>query len=425
MGLVSSQASLLSRFSFKPSAFRTTLALLLSSVWLNSVQANEQFASCTADLAQKAKQEGVSQATIDHVFPHLVHQDRVIELDRSQPEFVQTFPGYFSKRVTQWRTDKGKAMYAKHKTLLQELSDKYGVPPHYLLAFWGLETNFGTYKGKMPVLDSLATLACDKRRSSYFTQEFLVAIKLLERENLTREEMIGSWAGAMGHTQFMPSAYTNYAIDGDGDGQINLWASEEDALSSAANFLANLGWEAGYRWGREVQLPKDFDYQLSGYKNKRPLTDWNTQGLKKANGDALGEGDTSAYVIVPAGHEGPAFIAYHNFRVIMRWNNSEFYAIAVGVLADKIAGASGIKASLPDLPAYSRKDIIALQSKLSELGFDVGKPDGIIGPATREGIRNYQIAHNMIADGFPSLDVMAALNVSLERDKKDRDSEAS
>lgn len=400
--------------SFLRPSLRTSMALLLAGATLNSALANEQFASCTAALADKAKQEGVSQQTIDDVFPRLVHQDRVIELDRSQPEFVQTFPGYFSKRVTDWRTEKGKEMYAKHDKLLHKLSEKYGVPPHYLLAFWGLETNFGSYKGKMPVLDSLATLACDKRRSTYFTQEFLVAVKLMEREKLQKEDMIGSWAGAMGHTQFMPSAYTHYAIDGDGDGQINLWASEEDALSSAANFLANLGWERSFRWGREVQLPENFDYQESGYKNRKSLSEWHAQGVKKADGSELGEGDTTAYVIVPAGHNGPAFIAYKNFRVIMRWNNSEFYAIAVGVLADRIAGASGIKATLPDLPAYNRKDIIALQSKLNNLGFNVGKPDGIIGPATREGIRNYQISNNMIADGFPGLEVMAALNIDLE-----------
>ncbi|CAB9492399.1 lytic murein transglycosylase [Alteromonas macleodii] len=418
MRLASFKSSFLSDRSPKKtksytSLIRTSLALLITSASINTAYANEQFASCTAVLADKAKQEGVSQQTIDDVFPHLVHQDRVIELDRSQPEFVQTFPGYFSKRVTDWRTQKGKEMYAKHEALLHKLSDKYGVPPHYLLAFWGLETNFGSYKGKMPVLDSLATLACDKRRSKYFTQEFLVAVKLMEREKLQKEDMIGSWAGAMGHTQFMPSAYTHYAIDGDGDGQINLWASEEDALSSAANFLASLGWERSFRWGREVQLPENFDYQESGYKNRKPLSEWNAQGVKKADGSALGEDDTTAYVIVPAGHNGPAFIAYKNFRVIMRWNNSEFYAIAVGVLADRIAGASGIKATLPDLPAYSRKDIIALQSKLNNLGFDVGKPDGIIGPATREGIRNYQISNNMIADGFPGLEVMAALNIDL------------
>ncbi len=392
-----------------------SLAVLFSSFSASYVSANDDFATCTSALEQKAQQQGVSQQTIDAIFPSLVHQDNVIKYDRSQPEFVQTFPGYFSKRVTEWRTNKGKEMYAKHKTLLQKLNDKYGVPPHYLLAFWGLETNFGNYKGKMPVLDSLATLACDKRRSSYFTQEFLVAVKLFEREKLNREEMVGSWAGAMGHTQFMPSAYTHYAIDGDGDGQINLWASEEDALSSAANFLSNLGWEAGFRWGREVQLPNDFNYQLSGYKNRQSLSEWNDIGIKRTDGSELGNADTSAYVIVPAGHQGPAFIAYKNFRVIMRWNNSEFYAISVGVLADKISGASGIQAPLPDLPAYSRKDIIALQGKLNTLGFDVGKPDGIIGPATREGIRNYQLANKMIADGFPGLDVMNALDISLEK----------
>ncbi|APD84911.1 lytic transglycosylase [Alteromonas sp. Mex14] len=414
MRLASFQSSFLSTFSLKGGLLRTSFAILFSGALVSNASANEQFASCTAALADKAKQEGVSQQIIDDVFPRLIHQDRVIELDRSQPEFVQTFPGYFSKRVTDWRTEKGKEMYAKHEKLLHELSDKYGVPPHYLLAFWGLETNFGSYKGKMPVLDSLATLACDKRRSKYFTQEFLVAVKLMEREKLQKEDMIGSWAGAMGHTQFMPSAYTHYAIDGDGDGQINLWASEEDALSSAANFLASLGWERSFRWGREVQLPENFDYQESGYKNRKPLSEWNTQGVKKADGSELGEGDTTAYVIVPAGHNGPAFIAYQNFRVIMRWNNSEFYAIAVGVLADRISGAAGIKATLPDLPAYNRKDIIALQSKLNDLGFDVGKPDGIIGPATREGIRNYQISNNMIADGFPGLEVMAALDISIE-----------
>ncbi len=417
MRLASLQFSFLSTFSLKGGVFRTSLALLFTGAVISSASANEHFSSCTAALADRAKQEGVSQQIIDEIFPHLVHQDRVIELDRSQPEFVQTFPGYFSKRVTDWRTEKGKAMYAKHEKLLHKLSDKYGVPPHYLLAFWGLETNFGSYKGKMPVLDSLATLACDKRRSKYFTQEFLVAVKLMQREKLKKDNMVGSWAGAMGHTQFMPSAYTHYAIDGDGDGQVNLWESEEDALSSAANFLASLGWERSFRWGREVKLPEGFNYQESGYKNRKPLSEWHEQGVKKADGSPLGEGETTAYVIVPAGHNGPAFIAYKNFRVIMRWNNSEFYAIAVGVLADRIAGASGIKATLPDLPAYNRKDIIALPSKLNDLGFDVGKPDGIIGPATREGIRNYQISNNMIADGFPGLEVMAALNVELERDK--------
>ncbi|GGW78520.1 lytic murein transglycosylase [Alteromonas halophila] len=387
------------------------LASATSTASFSVTATDADFAACKTTLTEKAKARGLSRATAEDVIGDLRYQARVIELDRSQPEFVQTFPGYFSKRVTDWRVSKGQSLFDEHRDLLEQLSDKYGIPPHYLLAFWGLETNFGTYKGKMPVLDSLATLACDERRSEYFTGELMVALELLERESLTPTAMVGSWAGAMGHTQFMPSAYASYAIDGNGDGQVNLWDSEEDALTSAANFLANLGWQPGFRWGREIQLPDNFNYQLSGYDNRRPLSAWQEQGVTKADGSPLGDSDISAYIVVPAGHTGPAFMAYHNFRVIMRWNNSEFYAIAVGHLADRIAGASGLEASLPDLPAYSRDDIIALQQHLNEKGYDVGIADGIIGPATRQGIRAYQKDHKMVADGFPGMTLMQKIGV--------------
>ncbi|MEW9797316.1 lytic murein transglycosylase [Alteromonas sp. CYL-A6] len=386
-----------------------TCGLLLSSFHASA----DNFEQCKTRLTQQAVEKGIDEQTATDVISRLRYQPRVIELDRSQPEFVQTFPGYFSKRVTDWRVQKGQAMYEKHRELLNALNDRFGIPPHYLLAFWGLETNFGAYKGKMPVLDSLATLACDERRSAYFTDELLVAIELLIRESLPQDAMIGSWAGAMGHTQFMPSAYAHYAIDGDGDGNINLWDSEPDALSSAANFLAGLGWKPGFRWGREIILPEQFDYRLSGYAQRRTVTEWNALGVKKASGEALGNADIEGYVLVPAGHNGPAFLAYHNFRVIMRWNNSEFYAISVGHLADRIAGAAGLHAPLPDLPAYSRNDIIALQNRLNALGYDVGVADGIIGPATRQGIRAYQMANDMVADGFPGLALMENVGVTL------------
>ncbi len=377
--------------------------------------ATPEFDACKLRLRDQATQSGVSQPVADRVFDKLVYQPRVIELDRSQPEFVQTFPNYFGKRVTDWRVEKGQQMYDQHKALLDKLNHQYGIPPHYLIAFWGLETNFGTYKGKMPVLDSLATLACDPRRSDFFTKELITAVKLLERESLEQEKMVGSWAGAMGHTQFMPSAYARYAIDGDDDGRVDLWESEEDALTSAANFLAELGWQPGYRWGREVKLPDGFDYDLAGYSNRRPLTEWQEIGVTKANGQPLGEGDLSSYIVVPAGYTGPAFIAYPNFRVIMRWNNSEFYAIAVGHLADRIIHGAKLDTALPELPTYSRDDIIALQTALNDAGFEVGKPDGIIGPATRKGIRAFQRQHELIADGFPSLEVMEKAGVELRQ----------
>ncbi|WP_137168338.1 lytic murein transglycosylase [Salinimonas lutimaris] len=378
-----------------------------------AVSATDDFAQCKTRLAAKAVSQGVAKEVVDNAFSTITYVNRVIELDRSQPEFVTTFPSYYSKRVTNWRVSKGRQLMQKHWPMLTRLQQKYGIPPHYLVAFWGLETNFGGYKGTMPVLSSLATLACDERRSTYFTGELMTALKLAEREYLNPANMVGSWAGAMGHTQFMPSAYYKYAVDGDGDGQANLWDSEADALTSAANFLNNLGWNQGTRWGREVVLPEGFDYRESGYGNRRSVIDWKALGITQADGSALPDSTLSAYVVVPAGHEGPAFLAYQNFRVIMRWNNSEFYAIAVGELANQIAGSDGLVASLPDLPAYTRNDIMALQQKLNDEGYDVGKPDGIMGPATRSGIREFQLKHNMIADGFPAMDVMKKAGVKL------------
>lgn len=207
-----------------------------------AVSATDDFAQCKTRLAAKAVSQGVAKEVVDNAFSTITYVNRVIELDRSQPEFVTTFPSYYSKRVTNWRVSKGRQLMQKHWQMLTSLQQKYGIPPHYLVAFWGLETNFGGYKGTMPVLSSLATLACDERRSTYFTGELMTALKLAEREYLNPANMVGSWAGAMGHTQFMPSAYYKYAVDGDGDGQANLWDSEADALTSAANFLNNLGW---------------------------------------------------------------------------------------------------------------------------------------------------------------------------------------
>jgi len=396
--------------SFQPTAFAQQNTDEQSIANDDPVQA---FNVCKQNLQQSALEAGITPTIAEQVFANINYQPRVIELDRSQPEFVQTFPGYFSKRVNDWRINKGRQLAGEHNILLQNLVKQYGIPAQYLLAFWGLETNFGGYKGNMPVLDSLATLACDPRRSTFFTRELLTAVKLLEEQSLEQEKMVGSWAGAMGHTQFMPSAYANYAVDGDGDGQINLWDSEADALTSAANFLSQLGWQPGFRWGREVKLPGGFDYSLLGYSKRRTVTDWNELGVTRANGEALGSSDMNAYLVMPAGHEGPTFLAYPNFRVIMRWNNSEFYAIAVGRLADRIAGDGELVASLPPLPNYRRDDIKAMQEQLNQKGIDVGGADGILGPATREGIREFQRRSDMIADGFPSLAVMQALGIEV------------
>ena len=374
-----------------------------------TVQANKKnFAQCLVNKKAQALNAGVSQTRIDQEFPKLQFIPRVIELDRSQPEFISTFPNYYNKRVNTWRIDKGREKYAEHKDFLQSLTNKYGVPGHYLIAFWGLETNYGGYKGKMSTLDSLATLACDERRSKFFTNEFFLALQLMDSQNLSRESMQGSWAGAMGHTQFMPTTYTNYAIDGDGNGQIDLWNSEKDALASAANFLWQLGWNPGLRWGREVVLPDNFDYTLANQK-VLTISEWKALNIIQGNKQALPESDIEARLRVPAGHKGPAFLTYANFRTIMRWNNSEFYAIAVGQLANQIAGGVGLYGTLPDLPSFSIAEMAKVQGKLNQLGFDVGGADGIMGPATREGIRQYQAANQLVADGFPSPETIQSI----------------
>lgn len=380
-----------------------------------STSATSEFKQCLDNLGRLAEDRGVSADT-RVVLSALEYQAKVIELDRNQPEFVQTFPSYFSKRVNDWRINKGREKYTEHQELLKKLTARYGIPGHYLVAFWGLETNYGGYKGNMPTLDSLATLACDQRRQAFFTEELLLALLLVDRENLDPATMRGSWAGAMGHTQFMPSTYTQYAVDGDGDGVIDLLNSEADALTSAANFLARLGWQSGSRWGREIKLHDSFDYSQAGYKNRRTITEWQSTGITMTDGSALPNSDLLATLRVPAGHAGPAFLTYVNFRIIMRWNNSEFYAIAVGHLADRIINAPALSAELPDLPPLSRADIMQLQRALTQLGFAVGGVDGIMGPGTRAGIRAYQAQHELIADGFPSNELRQHVLTQLDAD---------
>jgi len=372
----------------------------------------QSFKQCIAGLQQQAAAAGLSEYTVNTVLAQVTHLPKILEYDRNQPEFVQTFSGYFAARVTPWRINKGQELLAKHHDFLQKLNAEYGVPPQYLMAFWALETNFGGIKGKMPILDSLATLACDQRRSAFFSAELLQALRLVERETLDVSGMVGSWAGAMGHTQFMPSAYLRYAKDGDNDGKIDLWNSELDALASAANFLQQLGWQKGFRWGREVNLPEHFNYQLAGKRHPQTLSFWRDQGLMTTSGDRLPQSDLKAALLVPAGHKGSAFLVYDNFDVILRWNNSEYYGIAVGHLADRIAGAASLSKALPDLPRYSLLQMQQFQQKLNELGFAVGEADGILGPATRQGVRAFQIEHGLIADGYPSPETVDAVMAS-------------
>ena len=376
------------------------LIILASCGMILPSYAQVDFSKCINTLTNQAKAQGISQTTINKTLKRAKQRQQVVKLDRNQPEFLATFADYYSKRVNDWRITKGREKFAEHREFLKQLTNQYGIPGQYLMSFWGLETNYGGYKGKIPTIDALATLACEPRRQSFFTKELLTMLDIVQNQSLDVTTMKGSWAGAMGHTQFMPSTYAQYAIDGDGDGNIDLFNSERDALASAANFLHKLGWEPGYRWGREVSLPADFDYALADRKIKKPLSYWREQGVTTVYGHALADIDYPASVIVPSGHNGPIFLAYNNFHIIMRWNASQSYAIAVGKLAEQINNAPGLVASFPDTQPILRAEAKSLQRHLQVLGYNVNGIDGIIGSGTRAAIRAFQLDNGLIADGF-------------------------
>jgi membrane-bound lytic murein transglycosylase B len=376
-----------------------------------SQAANAEWDACIDNLRATAVSQGISNTTVNLVFADIKELPRVIQHDRSQPEFTQTFTQYYQQRVTDFRVTQGRNLRSTHAPLLSRIQDLTGVPPQYLVAFWGLETNFGKYFGKLSIPSALATLACDSRRSAFFTSELLATLQIVDAGDIAADELLGSWAGAIGHMQFMPTTYLQHAIDGDGDGKKDLLGSIPDALTSGAWYLSNMGWQAGYRWGREVQLPANFDYSVTGSDQWRPLREWAEMGVSDSFGEPLSSEELSSALLLPSGHRGPAFLVYPNFRVIMRWNRSEYYALAVGRLADRIAGAGRLDTPLLAIAdaRFSTQAFIDLQAGLNKLGFEAGKPDGVLGPATRLAIRSFQQQHGQIADGYPSDALFAAV----------------
>jgi membrane-bound lytic murein transglycosylase B len=365
-----------------------------------ATEPDTDFALCIASLKETARAEEISPAVIDQVLDQVSQSERVLELDSRQPEFTQTFAAYFNARVTDTRVSRGRELLNQHRSLLEKVRAQTGVPPQYLVAFWGLETNFGSYLGKMAIADSLATLACDKRRSRYFTAELVSALRIIDAGDISLDQMQGSWAGAMGHVQFMPSTYLRYAVDFDGDGRRDLFGSLDDAFGSAGYFLKSLGWESGMRWGREVLLPVNFDYRLVWDSAARPLRHWRKLGITDAFGTALPLADVEARLRLPAGHRGPVFLTYDNFNVIMRWNRSVSYALSVGHLADRIAGAGRLQIPPPaDDLRIAYADLKQIQLELARLGYAPGEADGRLGPATRKALSLYQQDRNLVADG--------------------------
>ncbi|UPG71521.1 lytic murein transglycosylase [Roseomonas gilardii subsp. gilardii] len=296
----------------------------------------ESFASFLQGLRAEARRSGVSDATLNRALNGLRPNDKVIELDRKQPEFTMTWAQYRDGRLSQTRIDRGRQMVAENLALLQDIERRFNVSARVVVAIWGLETNYGAYTGNFNTVEALATLAWEGRRAKFFRGELIAALKILDAGHVSVDRMRGSYAGAMGQPQFMPSSFNRLAVDFDGDGRKDIWDDRADALGSIANYLAKSGWEGGVLWGREVVLPAGLKRGDLGRDNRKPLGEWARLGVRKADGSALPNFDQDAAIVVP-GDDGQAFMVYRNFNAIRRYNPSDFYALAVGMLSDRVA----------------------------------------------------------------------------------------
>ena len=369
----------------------------------------------------EARARGVSERTWQAALPALRPIARVLELDGKQPEFVETFWNYLDYRIDPARIAEGGKLLHKHRALLDRIEREQGVPRDILVAFWGLETRYGKFTGRFPVVGALATLAFDARRSRFFREELLDALDILQAGDMQAGTMLGSWAGALGQVQFMPSTFSRYALDGDGDGRKDLGASPADALASAAHYLRQAGWQAGQSWGEPVRLPQDFDWQLARLDVRQTAAEWAARGVRRIDGSPLPESSLAGAILLPQGHAGPAFLVHGNFDVMLTWNRSVNYALAVGHLADRLAGQPALSLGRDaDNFRLSREQAVDIQRCLAHLGFNAGEADGVLGSKTRAAIRAYQAANRLPADGYPSLNLLERLQAATADQRLDR-----
>ena len=380
------------------------LVFLTTSVFANS-QSFEDFLN---QVRKTATEQGVSKATIDKAFFGLTPNLDILKSDSAQAEFNQNFWHYVNKRVSQVRLNNGNDTLKQNASLLNKISQKYGVPTYVLVAFLGLESNYGNYMGNENLVRSLATLAYDPRRSGFFTKEFIALLKLIDKNTIPLDAK-GSWAGAMGAVQFMPTNVIAYGVDANNNGKVNLWNEKEDIYASAANFLKKLGWKKGEKWGREASIPKNFDYRLTGLETKRTVNEWAALGVLRGNGSRLPNSNFKSSLIVPMGHRGPAFLVYRNFDVILGWNRSILYALSVAYLSDRLNGNGKLTAKSIDEPLLSKVDILQIQNTLNLLGYNTGTPDGMVGPKTRQATRMFQSDIGLVADGYVGYELFQQL----------------
>jgi len=374
-----------------------------------ALEQQQRFARWIADFSTSARAAGISEATLQSAFEGVRFVPRVTQADGAQAEFTRTVWDYLDSAVSAQRVVRGQDRLLEARPAVDAAAARYGVPAEILAAIWGMESNYGSFTGDIPTIDALATLGFEGRREAWARGQLIAALRILQNGDIPRAQMIGSWAGAMGQTQFLPTNFLAYAVDADGDGRRDIWGSLPDVMASTANFLARSGWQAGQPWGQEVRLPPGFDLLLADGEQRRPAQAWADLGVRSVDGSALPALADSA-ILLPASARGPAFIVGPNFRTILRYNNSTSYALAVGLLSQALAGGPAVQTPWPrDLQALSRSQLLALQTALNSRGFDSGAPDGVMGPATRSAIRRYQQSAGLPADGYPTVELLQGL----------------
>ena len=373
---------------------------------------NRAFDEWRDEFARRAVQRGRDPAVIGRLLAGVVPDDRVIELDQRQPEFVSPVWDYVTNRVTERRINDGRALKTEIQSTLTAVEQRYGVPQGIILGIWGLESNYGGADLNWDVQTALATLAYEGRRREQFEGYLMAAAEMVERGLADQSQLRSSWAGALGQPQFMPDVYLTTAVDWDGDGHRDIWTNRGDVAASIGNYLPDRGWRRDEPVFEEVTLPSNFDYALAD-GTMRPIADWSQRGVRRIDGVAWDQTNLSAQLFLPAGANGPALMLYHNFGVIRRYNNSDRYALVVALLARAFDGRSGLVSDWPRAAgSLNREQIVELQTLLNGLGYDSGNPDGLFGSGTRRAVRNYQAAQNLPADGFPTAALLTRVRQS-------------
>ena len=381
---------------------------------LEQLSRNAAFEQFVQDLWPEARRAGISRKVFDAAFKGVTPDPRIYEQQSSQAEFVTPIWTYMEKRVSPARINRGREMLVSHDGTVRAVEQRFGVDRHVVMAIWGMETNYGSYTGRMSIVRSLATMAFTGGRRDYGRKQLIAALEILQSGDVSLEQFKGSWAGAMGHTQFIPVTYNAYAVDMTGDGKRDIWNSVPDALGSTAHYLKKRGWKSGQPWGWEVALPRGFNYRMAGVEGTRSITDWVKQGVRPARGGNFGHAGVRARLLLPTGQHGPAFLVTQNFDSILAYNRSIAYGLAVAHLADRLAGGGDLVAQWPrDLKLLTRSDNKELQQLLSARGFDTGGTSGVIGARTRNAISDYQHRIGVTPDGHADASLLERLRRGL------------